>query len=120
MIYIPGNVPSSKNSKQWTGRALVDSKVTKRYRSQTGILYKTNKTKFLKMIEGLEPSYYVGFKFIRDSKRKFDLHNAIQIVADMMTEYGWIEDDNADIFVPVFLPYEYKKNDGGVEISILE
>ena len=120
MIYIPGNVPSSKNSKQWTGRRLIDSKPTQRYREQTGILYKMNKTDFHVMIQDKNPPYYVTFKFIRDSKRRFDYHNAVQIIADMMVEYGWIEDDNADWFVPVFLPYEYKKNEGGVEINVMD
>jgi hypothetical protein len=35
-----------------------------------------------------------------------------------MVEYGWIEDDNADYMLPVFLPYEYEKNNGGVWIGI--
>jgi hypothetical protein len=38
----------------------------------------------------------------------------------MMVEYNWIEDDNADIFIPVFAPYQYKKNDGGVIIKVLD
>lgn len=118
MIYIPGNVPSSKNSKQWTGRRLIESKPTRRYRQQTGMIYKLKAEEFRQMVEGLKPPYQVEFRFIRDSKRRFDYHNAIQIVADMMVEYGWIEDDNADYFLPVFLPYEYKKNDGGVYIGI--
>lgn len=77
------------------------------------------KGEFHKMIDGLEPPFQVAFQFIRDSKRRFDFHNAIHVVADMMVDYGWMEDDNADVFVPVFLPYEYKKNDGGVKIYVL-
>lgn len=118
MIYIPGNVPSSKNSKQWTGRRLIESKTTRRYREHTELIYKLKAKEFHKMLEGLEPPYSVTFQFTRDSKRRFDYHNAVQIVADMMVKYGWIEDDNADYFLPVFLPYEYKKNDGGVYIGI--
>ena len=35
MIFIEGNVPSSKNSKQWTGRMLIKSKATIRYEKAT-------------------------------------------------------------------------------------
>ncbi len=118
MIYIPGNVPSSKNSKQWTGRALVDSKVTRTYKENTELIYKLKKSEFHKLLEGLEPPYRVAFQFIRDSKRRFDYHNAIQVVADLMVKYEWLEDDNADCMIPEFIPYEYKKNDGGVKIYV--
>jgi len=70
------------------------------------------------MVKELEKPYRVTFQFIRDSKRRFDYHNAIQIIMDMMVQYGWIEDDNADEILPVFLPYKYMKGNGGVYIGI--
>jgi hypothetical protein len=118
-IYIPNNVPSSKNSKRWTGKYLIGSKTTLAYKKNVGEFYALYKKQFHNMVKDKNTPYRVEFTFIRDSKRRFDYCNAIQIVADMMVEYGWIEDDNADIFIPVFAPYEYKKNDGGVIIKVL-
>jgi hypothetical protein len=36
-----------------------------------------------------------------------------------MVEHGWILDDNADVILPIFLPYEYNKDTPGVYITIL-
>jgi hypothetical protein len=119
-IYIGGNVASSKNSKRWTGKCLIGSKTTMAYKKNTAKEYALLANTFRTMLKGKTPPYRVEFTFIRDSKRRFDYCNAIQIVADMMVEYGWIEDDSADIFLPVFAPYQYKKNDGGVIIRVLE
>ena len=119
-IYIPNNVPSSKNSKRWTGKFLIGSKTTMEYKKNVGEFYALYKKQFHNMVKDKKPPYRVEFTFIRDSKRRFDYCNAIQIVADMMVEYKWIEDDNADIFIPIFAPYQYKKNDGGVIIRVLE
>ena len=90
------------------------------YKKNTAKEYALLANTFRTMLKGKTPPYRVEFTFIRDSKRRFDYCNAIQIVADMMVEYGWIEDDSADIFLPVFAPYQYKKNDGGVIIRVLE
>ena len=119
-IYIPGNVPSLKNSKQWTGSHLVPSKTVQRYKKEAGPHYLIKKKQFLEMVENRITPLYLSFHFIRDSRRKFDFHNAVQIVLDMMTEYGWIPDDNADEVVPFFLPYSYQKGQGGVYISTFD
>ena len=71
------------------------------------------------MIEGKEKPYKIQFKLIRNSKRKFDYVNSVQILLDMMTEYGWIDDDNCDEVMPVFDYYEYDKNNAGCYIDIL-
>lgn len=118
MIFIPGNVPSSKNSKQWTGKFLVSSKVTRNYIKHTASIWKSNTYKWLELTKNITPPYHVGLYFIRDSKRRFDYINACQIVADLMVDYGWIEDDNADLFVPVFLGYEVDKINSGVRITV--
>jgi len=118
-IYIPGNVPSSKNSKQWTGRFLISSKTVQRYTKETKELWITKRKKFLKMIEGQEKPYKIGFYFIRDTKRRFDLINAAQLPCDLMVKNGWIDDDNANEIIPVFLGHEVDKESAGLIISII-
>lgn len=118
MIYIPGNVPSLKNTKQIARGRLIDCKRVRQYKKDTAEFFNMHKMDFEKMVEDKPMPYYVHFKFIRDSRRKFDYGNVVHILADLMTNYGWIEDDNADVFIPVFEPYEYKKNDGGVYIWV--
>lgn len=117
-IYIGGNVPSSKNSRFWTGHMLIASKPVRKYIEDTEYDWMVNKSKFLTMIEGMTPPYKIHFKFIRDSKRRFDYCNAVQVIQDLMVKHQWIEDDNADYVIPVFDEYEYKKGDGGVVISV--
>jgi hypothetical protein len=99
-IFIPGNVASSKNSKQWTGKYLVWSKVAQKYKKETSWYWKLYKGEFHKMIDGKIKPYKVGFFFVRDSKRKFDIVNLVQTCQDLMVEYGWIADDNADEMLP--------------------
>ena len=43
----------------------------------------------------------VKFHFVRDSRRKFDFHNAVQIIADLLVAHGFLEDDNMDYFIPM-------------------
>ncbi len=118
-IFIPGNVPSSKNSKQWTGKYLVHSKTASRYIKSTSQLYENNKEYFRKMVEELQPPYTISFKFYRGSKRKFDYINAAQIVQDLMVKHEWIEDDNCEYLIPYFEVYEYSKENPGVEIRVI-
>ena len=49
----------------------------------------------------------IGFHFVRDSKRKIDFHNIVQIVLDLMTAHNFISDDNMDCVIP----YAFKMND---------
>lgn len=121
MVFISGNVPSSKNSKQWTGKKLINSKTVQKYLDNNywQWMLQKNKTEFKKMLKNKEKPYKIGFYFIRDSKRKFDLINAAQLPCDLMVKYGWIDDDDANNIVPVFLGYEVDKEGAGVEISVL-
>lgn len=123
MWFIPYNVPSSKNSKEFIrtpkGPRLVHSKVTSKYIEKTDDHYQVNGLSFKKAIKGKKPPYRIGFEFRRDSKRKFDYINAAQIVQDMMVKHGWVEDDNCDFLVPVFFPYLVDKENPGVKITLL-
>lgn len=119
-FFIPFNTPSSKNSRQWTGKFLVSSKNTQEWRKLTRKEWENQKDSFLKSLEGLSKPYNIEFTFIRKSKHKFDYVNPLQTVLDEMTHHGWIEDDNADIIKPFFGDYVYDKNNPGVFIRILD
>lgn len=119
-IWIGGNMPSSKNSKQWTGSFLVSSKTTQKYIKDTKEVYIDNRQRFWNMIKDKQAPYYVAFKFIRGSKHLFDYVNPCQTVLDLMVKYGWIDDDNCNIIIPVFIPYEYSKEKPGVFIKVIE
>jgi len=117
-FFILGNVPSSKNGKRWTGKYLIHSKTTMRYIKETKEDYLRLRKAFTEELKKHEPPYRISFKFIRNSKRKFDYVNPLQTVQDLMVKYDWIEDDNATFLLPVFEPYEYNKIKPGVLITI--
>lgn len=124
MIFINGNVPSSKNSKQFvtfkTGKKmLINSETVRNYMKNHCDEWWENSSKFKEMIKGKEKPYRIGFYFIRDSKRKFDYINAAQLPLDLMQDYGWIDDDDVNNVIPVFLGYEVDKENPGVRIEIL-
>jgi hypothetical protein len=123
-IFIPGNVPSSKNSKQWTGKILIDSEVTRRYRANTAIFWKAHRTDFLKMVKDKPKPLLIGFHFVRNSRRRFDFCNMVQILQDMAVQYGWLPDDNCDEMLPFPMQdednrwYAIDKNNPGVYIKV--
>ena len=118
-IFIPGNVPSSKNSKQWTGKFLISSKNTLQWRIDTKVFWEKYKQDFLDMVKDLPKPYKVEFTFTRKSKHKFDYVNILQAPLDEMVKYGWIDDDNADEIKPYFGDYSYDKDNPGVTIKII-
>ena len=118
MIFIAGNVPSSKNSKRWTGKMLINSKTVMNYIKATKSQYVGNRDKFLEMTAGLEYPVVVSFKFIRGTRHKFDYINPAQTVQDLMVKNEWIEDDNANYIIPRFEEFTYDKENPGVEIQV--
>lgn len=124
MIFIKGNTPSSKNSKQFVtlknGKTmLLNSKTVQKYIKESKGDWIKNKTEFLKMLKDKEKPYKIELFFIRDSRRRFDYINAAQIIFDLMQEYGYIEDDNSTNIIPVFSGFEVDKARAGVEIRVL-
>ena len=124
MIFISGNTPSSKNSKQFVTlkngkKLLLNSKIVRKYIDKSEMDWRFNKTEFFKMLKGKEKPYRIELYFIRDSKRKFDYINAAQIIFDLMQEYGYIEDDDSTNVIPVFRGFEVDNTRAGVEIRVL-
>lgn len=114
------------------------SKTVKKYLQDLGIQqfsvskktvlgYKTRPNVFAEYFENFNLDYptpiIMGFHFVRRTKHKFDFHNAVQIVADLLVAHDFIEDDNMDCFIPI--PYKindnwfsYDKENPGVYIKI--
>ncbi len=120
VVFIPGNVASSKNSKQWTGTRLISSGPTQRYKANTAWYWKLYKQRFDKMIEGRERPYNVALFFIRDSRRRFDYINIAQIIFDLMVDYLYLCDDSAEYVIPIFAGYAVDKEKSGVIISVYD
>jgi len=118
-IFIPFNVSSSKNSKQWTGKYLINSKATRTYIKNSKKDYQKNKDKFIELTKDLDKPLHISFFFIRSSRRKFDYINPAQTVQDLMVKYGWIEDDDIHNLVPHFDGYSVDKENAGVIIKVL-
>lgn len=142
-LWLEGNVPSLKNSKVATARGVFRSKTVNKYLQNLGVkeysvrkqnyvnyVNRTNKFEtlrapFLEITKNLNYPLKIGFHFVRNSKRSFDFHNAVQILADLMVAHGFIEDDDMDHFIPVPLKkngkwYTYNKDNPGVYIKIYD
>ncbi len=129
-IFMEGNVPSLKNSKQYIpGRVtkggkkipprLIPSKTVQNYLKEFEYQFQVPK-----LIIKNTP-VVIAFHFIRLTRHKFDFGNACQILQDLMVKYNWIEDDNMDCLIPVPLKldgkwYSYDKERPGVIIRLVE
>ena len=115
-IYLPGEVYSSKNSKQiwkkyvsqdkqtfWKYKDrfvqpfITDSNAVKQYKKERAINYTQNAPKFRKLIKNKSYPIEVEFTFLRSTKGIWDFNNMSQLVQDMMVDYDWIEDDCSDV-----------------------
>jgi len=128
-IFLSGNVPSSKNSKRIFIKSngtpfITESALCEKYRKHIKAQMMTNKMKFLCLIKDKKLPLIVQLYFIRSTKQQFDFNNISQILADLMQEYGWINNDNLDnlIVIPPLPPlkqYEVNKAQAGVVIKII-
>jgi len=138
-IFIPGNVPSLKNSKVATSKGVFFSKTVRKYLQSLGIKnYSVSK----RTVEGYKkrpnllevaiapmrqqlamsyPPHQIGFHFVRGSRHKFDLLNAAAIICDLLVAHQVLIDDDADNLIPYFFKfkmvsdfYSYNKEKPGV------
>ena len=116
MIFIPYNVPSSKNSRVNTSKGSFHSPSVRKYLQKLGVKkfssskksvegYKNRENLFNVAFTGVDLKQYkpliLGFHPVRDSKRSFDLHNIIHIVADLMQAHDIIDGDDSEHLVAV-------------------
>ena len=116
------NVPSSKNSKTWTGKILIKSKLCQLYIKWAEPLFKANKPLWESQMQKVEQlPIKVEFYFYRDSKRHWDFINILQIIADIMQAEGYLENDDTTHFVPYYAGEEVvKKDKAGFKMRIIE
>lgn len=126
MFFIAANVPSSKNSKRWTGSRLISSKNTMDYSKKVDLQLKFNKKSIENEINKrkLSKPLLIGFHFVRDSKRKYDWVNPLQTIQDLLVKHEIIEDDNVfEMFpIPLSINGEFtsvNKENPGVYLKIL-
>jgi len=139
-IYIPGNVPSSKNNKQIVRSGkftkLIDSERVRQYISNTLQYWTKYKRQFQYLIRDKDYPIHIQFQFIRDSKRRFDFVNPMETLLDCMsgqkyryldkkvpgysTRVAWIPDDDYKHVVPFPHPKVIiNKELAGVIIEVL-
>ena len=138
-FFIPGNVPSLKNSKIATSKRVFPSKTVQKYlrslgikkcSAKNGVEHYVRRPAILQCILktvffGWRPKYpvRVGFHFIRGTRHRFDYINAKQVLQDLLVAYRILQDDDADHLVPYVLEidgenYTYNKKNPGVWIKV--
>lgn len=126
LIFIPNNVPSLKNSKVKTGRGIFSSPTVNKYLRALGIQSFSSSKKIVKgyvdknkpnLIEelrehfnemkvGKENPIFIGYHQVRKDNRLFDFSNSIEILQDLFTAHGFIEDDNVKYVFPIPMSIE--------------
>lgn len=121
MIFIPGNVPSLKNSKVKAKGGIFASPAVNKYLRALGIQSFSSRHKTVKgyvdknrpnkmeqfrerinkMKVGKDNPLFIGFHHVRDSKRKFDFSNSVELIQDLFVAHDFIEDDNIDYLFPI-------------------
>lgn len=140
-IFIPGSVPSLKNSKVKTKHGIFHSKTVGNYLREHGIKSYSSSRKTVEeyarrpntfrpyamqlkeLLKEVSPPYCIEFYFIRKTKARFDFGNGVELISDLFTAHDAWEDDNCDIFLP--FPrlidgscYKVDKNNPGVIIRL--
>lgn len=143
-IFIPHNVPSSKNSR---GISAQGYSFPSKYLQKWWKLTKEDWLEATPIWWKLKTLYYavpgfdldnspvletddtslpilVGFHFVRGSRRIYDWVNPLQTVLDKMVKQGWIIDDSVDFIIPFPIKMNgsytsYDKENPGVYIKIL-
>ena len=132
-IYLRGNVPSSKNSKQiffkngTGGRKIpfiTDSNLVKKYKKDIVGQLMEQKSCFKALTKDKKLPLVLQLTFIRSTKQHFDFNNITQVLCDLFQKHQWIAEDDLDhlITLPPLPPaeqYYVNKDCAGVIIKVL-
>lgn len=119
-FWIPGNVPSLKNGKVWTGKYLVSSPSIKKWQINSKEAWWKHKDAFREATKDLPRPYFIHFTFIRNRDNYWDITAPTETIADEMVRQGWINDDCIYEFIPVFGKPRIDRNEPGTIIRILK
>ena len=100
-ITLKGRIPSKKNNKQRTGKALISSKA---YRERENEQLQSLKEQVNKL--ELNDPVYIHYKFYMPDARKTDLSNKVESINDLLVKYWLLEDDNRTIIKQMFITSE--------------
>nr|WP_298658719.1 hypothetical protein [uncultured Flavobacterium sp.] len=125
--FIPYQTPSKKNSRitftnKATGRVVnIPSKAYTEYKNLTKMYWTTFGKEFKQTIAtlGLQYPLNIEMTFIRKTNQLVDYFGPGESVFDLMTDFGWWEDDNRRFGKPFFGDMQVDKNRAGVIIKIL-
>lgn len=114
------NVPSKKNSKIITkNKRVISSKLVQYYERWATPRLKEQLPTWQQMVQDKPLPLKVSFYFFRDSKRKWDFVNIVQVIADLMQKEGYLIDDDTKNFIPLYVGEQIvPKKEAGVKITI--
>lgn len=92
-VTLKGRIPSKKNNKQRTGRALISSKA---YRERESEQLKSLLAQNIKPRRFKWP-YSVSYTFYLPDARKTDLSNKVESINDLFVKFWLFADDNRNI-----------------------
>lgn len=133
MIFLEGNFPSFKNSKQFTGKFFIMSKTVQKYLKAWEWQWVVSENAYRSISVDMVDCWMdnpgiplnIGIHFVRGTKHKYDWVNMVQGVQDLMVKHKWIPDDNVDVMLPFPIQINgcfssYDKNKPGVFINIIK
>ena len=126
MIFIPGNIPSLKNSKVATKQGIFSSPTVTKFLRSVGIQSFNSRKKFVKgyvdpsrpneieklrsefqkMLVGKGKPIFIGYHQVRNSKSFFDFSNSVEIVQDLFTAHDFIDDDDVSNVFPIPMTFD--------------
>jgi len=119
-IFIPYNVPSSKNGKIKTKWGIVDSKATRLWKKNTKDYWVRYAELFQSIVKNNPMPLFVHLTYIRKGGALFDYIGPTETIMDEMVHYQWINDDNAYQVVPIFGRFKVDKDNPGVIIRVVK
>jgi hypothetical protein len=139
LIFIEGNVPSSKNSKVKTSHGVFSSAAVRKYLQKIGVKkyrkdfvegYKKRPNLFdtpelRAEFYGAEYPIVLGVHFVRKTRGRFDFINMCQLIFDLLVAHQVIPDDDMNHLEPVPMKingatYTINKERPGVYLACLD